>query len=249
MRLNHETFFSFFQKAGKDILDTLFPLRCLGCRTKGAWICAACEHRIMLRTEQHCPVCLRHITPTGEVCFSCRDKKKPALDGIFVASYYKEPLFAHALHTYKYRFIPHLSIPFGNMLKSALEKSPLRLPDMILPVPLHKKRLRFRGFNQSELIARELSLGLTPGLEIPLSNDILLRIRYTKPQMKTASREERLMNLKNAFALAAGKEDLVRGKYLWLVDDVATTGTTLEECATLLKGHGARTVFGIVLAR
>lgn len=249
MRLNHETFSSFFQKVGKDILDTLFPLRCLGCRTKGAWICAACEHRIMLRTEQHCPVCLRHITPTGEVCFSCRDKKRPALDGIFVASYYKEPLFAHTLHTYKYRFIPHLSIPFGNILKSALEKSPLRLPDMILPVPLHKKRLRFRGFNQSELIARELSLSLTPGLEIPLSNDILLRIRYTKPQMKTASREERLMNLKNAFALAAGKEDLVRGKYLWLVDDVATTGTTLEECATLLKGHGARTVFGIVLAR
>lgn len=249
MHLNHETFSSFLQGVEKQILDTLFPLRCLGCRTKGAWICSVCEHQIMLRTEQYCPVCLRHITPTGEVCFSCRDKRKPALDGIFVASYYKEPLFAHALHTYKYRFIPHLSVPFGNILKNALEKSPLRLPDLLIPVPLHKKRLRFRGFNQSELIARELSSSLTPGLEIPLSNDILLRIRYTKPQMKTTSREERLMNLKGAFALAAGKEALIRGKYLWLIDDVATTGTTLEECATLLKRHGAKAVFGIVLAR
>jgi len=249
VRLNYETFSSFFQRAGKDILDTLFPLRCLGCRTKGAWICQACEHRIMLRTEQYCPACLRHITPTGEVCFSCRDKKRPALDGIFVASYYKEPLFAHALHTYKYRFIPQLSVPFGNILKNALEKSPLRLPDMILPVPLHKKRLRFRGFNQSLLLAQELSTNLTPGLDIPLRNDILVRTRYTKPQMKTASREERLMNLKNAFALAEGKEEAIRGKYLWLIDDVATTGTTLEECAALLKKHGAKSVFGIVLAR
>ena len=249
MRLNQKTLSSFLHNAGKHLLDTLFPIRCLGCHTKGTWICTVCEHRIMLRTEQYCPACLRYITPTGEVCFTCRDKKKPALDGIFVASYYKEPLFAHALHTYKYRFIPHLSVPLGNILKNALERSALRLPDMILPVPLHKKRLRFRGFNQSLLLAQELSTTLTPGIEIPLQSDILLRTRYTKPQMKTASREERLTNLKNAFALAEGKEGIIRGKYLWLIDDVATTGTTLEECAALLKKYGAKHVFGVVLAR
>lgn len=137
----------------------------------------------------------------------------------------------------------------GTLLKNALEKSTLPLPDMLIPVPLHQKRLRFRGFNQSELLAKELSEILTPGLELPLSCNILLRIRYTKPQIKTDSREERLANLKNAFAVAAGQEDEIRDKYIWLIDDVATTGTTLEECAGLLKQHGAKTVFGIVLAR
>jgi len=245
----NQTTLAFFKQGGTFILDILFPLRCLGCEKKGAWICTICEQNIPLRLEQRCPTCFRHITPLGQVCFSCRDTAPSALDGIFVASYYRDSLLPHAIHTLKYRFIPDIALPLSQFLSRALLKTDLSLPDVLIPVPLHRRRLKFRGFNQSELLARGLAQTLTPGLEIPLLTDVLLRTRYTRPQMKTDSREERLANLKNAFAIASGKEDAIAGKNLWLIDDVATTGTTLEECATVLKAHGARSVFGIVLAR
>lgn len=249
MHLNQATLSIFFQAAGRQILDTLFPVHCLGCRQKGAWICDRCLSQIPPRLEQHCPTCLRHITPSGQVCFECRDTQAPALDGLFVASYYHDTLLPRAIHTYKYRFIPGIGTPLGQFLCQSLEKTTLPLPDVLIPVPLHSRRLRFRGFNQSELLARELSRHLTPGIELPLLSDTLIRTRSTKPQMKTDSREERLANLKNAFAVTLGDGNAIKGKALWLIDDVATTGTTLEECAAVLKQHGARSVFGIVLAR
>ncbi len=249
MPLNRRQLIALWLKVKEHVLDTLFPLRCLGCQTKGTWLCSICQGQLIPRLEQRCPQCQRHITPTGEICFACRDSVNPALDGIFVASSYRLPLLAHLLHTFKYRFIPDLAQPLGGFLAQALLQNSLTLPDTIIPVPLHSRRLRFRGFNQSELLAREISETLTPGLSLPLLCDTLLRTRFTKPQMKTTSREERLANLKNAFALAEGKATTIKGKYLWLIDDVAATGTTLEECATVLKRHGAKTVFGIVVAR
>lgn len=239
----------FLKKSGASILDILFPLRCLGCRQRGSWICATCLSHIPRRLEQRCPVCLRHITPSGQTCFSCRDTLAPTLDGLFVASYYQNSILPHAIHTLKYRFIPDLALPLGTFLAETLEKSALPLPDALIPVPLHRRRLRFRGFNQSTLLAQVISRTLAPGLETPLLTTTLLRTRFTKPQMETDSRTERLTNLKNAFTLAPGTEADIAGKTLWLIDDVATTGTTLTECATVLKQHGARAVFGIVLAR
>lgn len=238
---------SFFTYVTQELWDILFPLSCLGCKAKGVWICPVCIARLPRRLEQQCPLCRKRSTPSGQVCFECLDTT-PALDGLFVASFYQDSLLPYAIHTFKYRFIPDLAVPLGQFLGSTLEKSAVPLPDVIVPVPLHPRRLRFRGFNQSALLARILSQTLTPGLEIPLL-EVLIRTRYTKPQMKTGSRAERLDNLRNAFAVAPGGEMTLSGKSLWLVDDVATTGTTLAECAAVLKRHGARSVFGIVLAR
>lgn len=249
MHITRANLSAFLNTWGQQMLDILFPLQCIGCGKKKSWICDLCLHHIPLRLEQHCPACLRHTTPFGQVCFACQDSAKPALDGLFIASYYRDTLLPRAIHTYKYRFIKDLSIPLGSLLLHALSKTDLPLPDTLIPVPLHSRRLRFRGFNQAELLARILSSQLTPGLEIPLLTDTLLRIRSTKPQMKTESREERLTNLKNAFRVATGKRAPLEGKSLWLIDDVATTGTTLEECALVLKQAGAKSVFGIVLAR
>ena len=239
----------FFEAAKKQVLDTLFPMYCLGCQAKGTFVCDVCLGQLPIRLEQHCPACLRHITPYGQVCFSCRDTIAPALDGLFVASYYHDSILPHVIHTFKYRFIPEIALPLGRFLVSTLEKSALPLPDIIVPVPLHPRRLRFRGFNQSALLAEELAKQLTPGLDIPVLTNGIVRTRYTKPQMKTDSREERLANLKNAFALSPEQNPVLTGKSVWLIDDVATTGTTLEECARVLKQAGAINVFGIVLAR
>lgn len=84
---------------------------------------------------------------------------------------------------------------------------------------------------------------------LPVLQDHLIRTRFTKPQMKTSSREERLSNLKNAFTISETSATAIHGKTVWLIDDIATTGTTLEECARALKAAGAKSVFGIVLAR
>ena len=237
----------FLRALAVGVIDTLFPVFCLGCETPDEWLCADCRMRIPLSHEHRCPSCFAHITPSGRTCFACSEKYP--LEGIFIASHYQVPLLARAIHAYKYRFLEKLSLQLGTFLSDALRQTDIPLPDFILPVPLHTRRLRFRGFNQSELLADVLAKMLTPGIEIPVLRDCLLRTRYTKPQMKTTSRQERLANLKGAFALNKGDRKKIKGKSLWLIDDVATTGTTLAECAKVLKKSGAKSVFGIALAR
>ena len=229
------------------LLDTLFPIRCIGCGTGKAWLCDQCLTHIPLRRTQHCPTCLTQITPSGEACFACYGKR--SLDGLFVASHYKTKLLSQAIHTYKYRFVSAVAEPLSKLLLLALHHGELSLPDLIVPVPLHERRLRFRGFNQSALLARNLSTDLVPSFPLPLLENALMRTRFTTPQMKTESKKERLANLRDAFSVDPQMKQEIKGKSIWLVDDVATTGTTLELCARALKKKGAKSVFGIVLAR
>lgn len=238
---------SVFQKIGTGTLDALFPISCLGCGAPEKFLCENCLNLFPHWRRQRCPTCLKATTPRGEVCFACLGKN--SLDGLFAASHYRDPLISESIHIYKYRFIPALAKPLGAWLASMITETDLPLPDIFIPVPLHKRRLRFRGFNQSELLANSLSKNLAPELNFPVLKNCLLRQRYTKPQMKTISREERLGNLKDAFIIAKENVKIIKRKNIWLVDDVATTGITLEECARVLKKSGAKNVFGIVLAR
>lgn len=235
------------RKIGVGILDTLFPIRCLSCNAYGQYLCHDCLLHFPRRLRQRCPTCHRSTTPRGAICFSCSGKN--CLDGLFAGSTYRHPLVAESIHTCKYRFIPALTEPLGKWLAERIQEIDLPLPDMFIPVPLHRRRLRFRGFNQSALLANILADTLTPGSALPVLENYLLRTRSTKPQIKTRNREERLLNLCNAFAITPENMARVAGKTIWLIDDVATTGTTLEECARVLKKAGATSVFGIVLAR
>lgn len=237
------------KKIGTGILDILFPIRCLGCNTPThtEYLCQTCLDILPPRIRQRCPTCRKATTPRGEACFACSGMH--SLDGLFAASFYRSPLIAHVIHTYKYRFIPSLAKPLGTWLGQRITEINLPLPDIYIPIPLHTRRLRFRGFNQSTLLARILADTLTPGSVLPVLENCLIRTRFTKPQMKTHSREERLDNLKNAFAISETNTVSLQGKTIWLIDDIATTGTTLEECALVLKSAGAKSVFGIVLAR
>lgn len=232
---------------GVGILDTLFPIHCIGCDAPLEYLCPACLAAFPRRMRQRCPTCLKTATPHGEVCFACFGIN--FLDGLYAASLYRSPLVAKSIHTYKYRFVPGFADPLGHWLSDRVSESDLPLPDICVPVPLHSRRLRFRGFNQSILLAKALTDTLTPGLTIPLLEHVLIRTRFTKPQMKTKTREERLGNLKNAFAITEENIPCIQNKTIWLIDDVATTGSTLEECAKVLKASGAKKVFGIVLAR
>ncbi|MFA5994800.1 MAG: phosphoribosyltransferase family protein, partial [Parcubacteria group bacterium] len=123
----------------------------------------------------------------------------------------------------------------------------------LVPVPLHPRRLRWRGFNQSALLAEYVGKNLTTGFEIPNHPNLLQRKRYTPPQMKIKKYAQRIANLQQAFSLrktaATDMPNSLQGKTILLVDDVATTGTTLFECAKVLKAGGAKKVFAVVIAR
>lgn len=230
------------------ILDTLFPVSCLSCGQPDAWLCDSCVARIPPRLEQVCPLCEKKITPSGQTCFSCQ--RKSPLSGLLVAAPYKSGILAQAVHYYKYRFIEDLQYPLGEILIKAYLNSKLSLPDLIIPIPLHKRRLRSRGFNQSELLADFLGQNLAPGFEIPVISSFLIRNRYTHPQMKIKDYSKRKKNLENAFSPnREAPRNMLKNKNILLVDDIATTGSTLFECAKVLKKSGAKEVFGIVVAR
>jgi len=233
-----------FNKVRKLALDVLFPIRCIGCQKENFWLCDTCLTHVTIQTEHVCGVCEKMITPDGRTCHSC--KKKNMLDGLIVATSYANSFVSHAIHLYKYRFVPDLHTSLGNLLVKAFQKTDIPLPDIIIPIPLHPRRLRWRGFNQSFLLARHLSKKLLPQFEIPLK-ECLVRNRYTSPQMEIKNYHSRKQNLAGAFSMAE-KED-VKNKTVLLVDDVATTGSTISECAKVLKKAGAKEVFAIVIAR
>lgn len=225
----------------QSTVDLFFPRACTGCTRPGTLLCQDCAKNIPQLKHQVCYQCQRVTTRFGEHCTEC---PKTPLDGVFSATCYQVPLMQRLVHLYKYGFIRSLAEPLGIILAEQLEKSALPLPDIALAVPLHPRRLRFRGFNQSELLlqatARHALFPLT------VTNGILLRTRYTKPQQKTRRKQERLENLVNAFTITDAAS--IKGKTVWLFDDVATTHSTLLACATALKQAGAKHVYGIVVA-
>lgn len=234
-------------KFRKFALNTLFPIRCLACQKPDVWLCKDCLQKIPLILEQKCPICENKITPQGQICFDCR--KKLRIDGLLAAASYSQEVLAQAVHLYKYRFIEDLKNPLGKIMAKALHQFEIPLPDIIIPIPLHPRRLRWRGFNQSELLARYISCHITPGLLIPVENNILVRKKYTTPQMEIKNYFHRRKNLENAFAVSRAERGKLKNKRVWLVDDVATTGSTLFESARVLKKSGAGEVWGIVIAR
>ncbi len=240
-------FGKFLRLVWAGFLDSVFPLTCYGCQKEGTLACQNCLSLVPEPESQTCPVCRVPFSQNGATCSGCRGKT--SLDGLFVARPYRFRLVAELIHALKYRFLESVHEPLVDLLEESLAHHTLPLPDIIVPVPLHPRRLRYRGFNQAELIARTLAKRLTPGLSLPVDSASLRRIRFTKPQMKAESRQERRSNLTGAFAVDPLVAGPLVGASLWLIDDVATTGTTLEECAEVLKQAGAKKVWGVVIAR
>jgi|WetSurMetagenome_2_1015567.scaffolds.fasta_scaffold107043_2 ComF family protein len=238
----------------KTILDVLFPICCLHCGNGDAWACNECFRKIKILSAQVCPYCEKVNVPGGGICPRCKEKflgkYVPApLDRLVVAAKYKEAGISRLIHFFKYRLISDLHEILGKLIVKSLIENNLPLPDFIIPVPLHKRRLRWRGFNQAELLANYISANLAPGLEIPVATDIISRKKYTVPQMKIRNYSERKKNLQNVFVIDKDKKNIIANKKILLVDDVATTGSTLFECGRALKATGAGKVYACVIAR
>jgi ComF family protein len=219
-------------------LNLFFPQKCLGCGEEGDLLCQSCQKSLSRIIPPVCPKCGRP-QPSGLVCHGCIGWQS-SIDGI--RSPFKfESLMREAIHQLKYKNMRSLAAPLALLTKHYLSKSPLP-GQVIVPVPLHPKRLRERGYNQSELIARELG----KLINLPVFTGFLIRTRYLLPQARTNSVEDRRQNVKNAFSCTAA---ILPYTQVLLIDDVSTSGFTLDACAAALKSSGVLLVWGISVAR
>jgi len=185
-----------------------------------------------------CPRCGQP-QPSGILCPACVSRPA-AIDGIR-APFRFDGAIRQAIHELKYRNLRALSGTLARLLFDYLAKNPMPA-EVLVPVPLHHKRLRERGYNQAGLLAKEL--GKITGR--PVVDDCLVRQRPAPPQARTATATERWANVADAFAC---RDQRLRGRAVLLIDDVATSGATLDASATALKAGGAASVWGLVLAR
>jgi ComF family protein len=222
--------------ASQALLDLIFPPRCAGCGAWGTLFCEACQAQIETITPPVCPRC-GHPTFDNALCAACR-REPSNLDGITAVAIYAHPL-REAIHTLKYRDGRALAAPLGERMADAWRQA-CRQADMFLPVPLHPSRLAERGYNQSLLLARVL--GANVG--VPVTETALVRQRATLPQVGLGWHERR-QNVSGAFVCQGD----VRGKRVVLIDDVCTTGATLEACAAALKAGDATSIWALTLAR
>ncbi len=246
-----------FNQIKATLLELVFPASCVLCKKAGPALCADCLNEIDRPLRQMCPLCEQVTTPRGKVCKRCQSRKRPPLDSLIVAGDYQNKKLRQAVHLFKYKFIRDLAQPLGELaatgLTTGLNESRSPLADFIVPIPLHPKRLRWRGFNQAELLAEEIRRHLkSKNFDLKLVNDLVIRQRYTPPQMKIADYAARQENLKNAFCLNEKHQANLhswRNKKILLVDDVCTTGATLFNCAKALKQLRPQSIDAVALGR
>ena len=228
-------------------LELFFPQFCFFCQKEGHSLCPDCLAIISVAEECWCPFCA---FKTAHTPLRCQRHERKNLNGAFSATSYQEKRVKKLIGAFKYKpYLKSLALPLSLLIISHIfltaNKEFFKNGEnsCFIPLPITKKKQKERGFNQSLEIAKELS----NFFKLPLEENNLIKIKETGSQTKL-SRKERKQNIKDAFQL---KNPLaVKGKRVFLVDDVLTTGATLEEAARVLKrlGH-AKEVYGVVVAR
>ena len=226
------------RKLGGITLDLLFPKSCVGCGREGKFICDVCRSRMIKIGTLICPRCGRPQI-NGILCSDCINRHSN-IDGIR-SPFRFEGTIRKAVHQLKYKNIRAMAPDLAELMFEYLINNPIPV-EVLVPVPLHPKRLRERGYNQAELLGKALGKLLA----IPVETEILARKKYSPPQAKTTSVEQRRRNMADAFIC---KGNGLQGCRVLLVDDVATSATTLDACAKALKESGTASVWGLVLAR
>ncbi len=231
------------------LLNILFPVQCLNCRKEGVYLCSDCFSLIDIAVQRFCPFCRPpKIVLEGGRCPTCRGNRN--LNGLFSASSYQNFIVKRLISQFKYEpFVKELAGPLSSLILQYFKMFDYKPPFfgdkagfIFMSVPLHRKRLKWRGFNQAEEIAKFLSLTL----KIPLISDVLLKIKETQSQTELTA-EDRSKNVKGVFVCR--NENLIKNKKILLVDDVFTTGATMQECSRVLKQAGAKEIWGITAAR
>ncbi|MGE5392136.1 MAG: ComF family protein [Candidatus Saccharibacteria bacterium] len=228
-----------FRTLGRAALDLVFPVSCLGCGMEGSYLCAACLAKLPRESRQVCIRC-QQPSPFGKTHPDCRSRN--FADGLISCLPYPNPLVKKTIETFKYHFVDALAENLSKFMAEEFENQNLSAffgGFLLVPVPLHKRRQVWRGFNQAELLSESLSRILNIGVE----KNLLTRVRHTKPQV-TLNARERTENMREAFSV----NGIAPGKYL-IIDDVVTSGSTINEISKALKRAGASEVWAATVAR
>ena len=228
-----------------QLIDVLFPKSCLNCQKQGSYLCEDCQACLEIFQYQYC-LCKKPILAIKK-CQRCKSKK---LDSLYFALSYQKIFVKKLIHSFKYEpFVKELSKSLAGLIINhfyLLEKQPNFLSDktdfILVPIPLYIKKLKWRGFNQAEELAKELAKFLA----LPLISDCLIKNKKTPAQIELND-AERKENIKNVFIVK--NQEKIKNKKILLIDDVYTTGSTMEEAAKILKETGVKEVIGIVIAR
>lgn len=246
MKLSIESSRQFF-------LDLFFPIRCLNCQKlqngvdPDRYLCRDCFEKVEFKIEHECAFCNSR-SQNGATCPFCRRER--SLDYLWVATNYENKIIKKTLWAYKYKFISDLKIPLSRLLVKFLKQKSLdkvlanyRSVIKTLPIPLHPRRLNWRSYNQAELLAREISREFN----LEIESGVLARRQNKKAQAEIENKEERWANASGIFSCLSAEK--IKNKTILLIDDIATTGSTLDEAAKILKENGAEKVIGLVVAK
>lgn len=231
----------------RGFISLFYPANCELCGEPIAsdeYLCGGCGEKSPKIAAPFCAKCSEPFPGAITQEFTCANCAHRTLDfDAAVSAYRSRGVVRVVMLRFKYGGDLHLRHPIGQWLLEAMDDSRLyhRTFDIIVPVPLHPTRQRERGFNQAELLAKILSVNR----RLPVLS-ALERIRYTTTQT-AFDRAERMENLRGAFRLR--KNIVVRDSRVLLVDDILTTGSTLSECARVLREAGAQSVYAITAAR
>ena len=260
------------------LLDLIFPRHCLGCKIEtpskqASLICEACFDKIILNSALRCHICGLRISegtclPTGDVPEGHKNcRKKTDLKIIFSAGHYSDPILREAIHAFKYHSVESLKKILAGLIIKYIKKEHILnkfAGSILVPIPLTLRRRVTRGFNQSELLASELS----EFLNCPVVK-LLTRKKFRVPQAEISDWQKRKENISGVFEVslkslsklsppyppAKGEARHRRQNYrirksiVILVDDVSTSGATLEEAARVLKQAGVKEIYGLVVAK
>ncbi len=222
----------------EKVIDFFFPRRCVGCGKIGDLLCVGCRQKLPRLLPPFCRKCGKHES-SGVLCPACWGQQTD-IDGIRSVFRF-EGTVRRAIHDLKYRNLKSIATCLSSLMADYLCDNPV-YGELLVPVPLHPRRLRERGYNQSSLLAEKLGK-LTA---LPVIEGHLCRLKDSLPQARTTTVEERRSNVEKAFSCRQGQ---LQGKAFILIDDVCTSGATLESCAAALKAAGAVSVWGFTLAR
>ncbi|MFA6612040.1 MAG: ComF family protein [Dehalococcoidales bacterium] len=222
-------------KINRMALDFLFPPKCISCGREGKYICDNCMDAVKGIKPPVCPVCMLPVA--GKQKCDCRFWH--SLDRLS-APFAFQGTIRKAVIQFKFHNLRAIAPFLAQLLYRHLENKPITF-EILASVPLHKKRIRERGYNQSWLLAREL--GKLTGTH---PDAVLVRSRHTSSQVDSDKARQRRINVSGAFDC---RSHMVKDKKVLLIDDVATTGATLDACACALKKAGASQVQALTLAR
>lgn len=231
-----------FSPALNFFADIIFPKKCIFCGKEKTFLCQDCFSLIEINEFQYCLCQKPGRIINSQKCGSC---KKHSLSNLYSACVFNQKILEKTIHSFKYPpYLKNLAWPLAYLVIlhfEILQKKPSQ-ESILMPVPLFKRKERERGFNQSKEVAEILS----KAWQAELDARNLIKIKNTANQAKL-NKEQRSENLKNAFCVS--DKEKIKGKEICLIDDVYTTGATMEECAKTLKLAGAKKVQGITIAR